>query len=415
MAYQDIIYPAALDTFREVVDGVGPNSLIAAELPNKIQNALTAIERRTQYTPTTPYATGSIMYVAKRAYTLPNDLDDPGLRLAVNVTLDAGVCSQYFQGSPFNRAFCVFPSCVGYKIVNGARVYFPVRAGINAVQENGSVTCQVNCVKDDKWKKNHVAEITLMVVNPGLADCPLATPTSTGCAGLGSGLLFWYKADAITGVASGARLTGGWVDSSGNGYDLQPPSVQDPPFYVTNVQNGLPAVRILHDFEYLRLPGGSFTSIPDTSLTFYLVFNPQTPQTGNAHVLTSFQSAGEDLSLFCDRTSGLNQVVGFDTDTGGTVNTGTALTGWQVLTWKLDKAAATGTVYRDGLAIGSGAFPSIGVDLGPDEILFFTTGAANFLHADVGEMIGYTDVHDDTSLQNVINCLLTKWGIVSEN
>lgn len=56
-----------------------------------------------------------------------------------------------------------------------------------------------------------------------------------------SGLKAWYKADALAGLADGAKITN-WIDSSGNGYDMLQSEVENQPVYYANYINGLPAI-----------------------------------------------------------------------------------------------------------------------------------------------------------------------------
>jgi hypothetical protein len=67
------------------------------------------------------------------------------------------------------------------------------------------------------------------------SPAPPAAPPSTG-------LLAWFKADAITGVATGAPLAR-WPDSSGNGNDVVQATASAQPLYsATGFPGGLPAV-----------------------------------------------------------------------------------------------------------------------------------------------------------------------------
>jgi predicted alpha-1,6-mannanase (GH76 family) len=57
-----------------------------------------------------------------------------------------------------------------------------------------------------------------------------------------SALVVWLRADAITGLANGAKVST-WADSSGNGDDAVQPLSANQPAYVTGAMNGLPVVR----------------------------------------------------------------------------------------------------------------------------------------------------------------------------
>ena len=55
-------------------------------------------------------------------------------------------------------------------------------------------------------------------------------------------LVAWFRADAITGLASGAPVSV-WNDSSGNEYNASQPASPNQPVYVPDAMNGLPVVR----------------------------------------------------------------------------------------------------------------------------------------------------------------------------
>jgi hypothetical protein len=177
MAYEDLTYPLSTDFFQEVADGSGPSNIIYARYLNKVQRALAAVEGHSQYTPATAGATGAIVYTTQRYVKLTQDQPEPGLRFPIDVTVDAAIASQHFGGSPFNRAYPVFASAIGYRIVGGVRQYFTVRSAVHVGQENSNLTCTINTIKDTRWRQNDIVEVTLMIVNRGIVQCP-ASPGS---------------------------------------------------------------------------------------------------------------------------------------------------------------------------------------------------------------------------------------------
>ncbi len=67
-------------------------------------------------------------------------------------------------------------------------------------------------------------------------------------------LQLWLKADAITGLNDGDRVTT-WIDSSGNSRDATQSVAADKPTYKTNILNGKPVVRFAaSNSEFMNLP-----------------------------------------------------------------------------------------------------------------------------------------------------------------
>lgn len=164
--YEAIVYPNNTDFFQEVSDGTSPQNLILAKYINKLHNAVRAVEEVTQYSAYTPTATGSFAWIATRTHTMRSDLDDPGLRLTLDMTVDAAVAAQHFGGSPFSRQNAIFVSSVAWRISGGVRTYFRTRQAINVGREFNNTTCTINIIKPEKWRRGHVVEIQLMIVKP---------------------------------------------------------------------------------------------------------------------------------------------------------------------------------------------------------------------------------------------------------
>jgi hypothetical protein len=83
-----------------------------------------------------------------------------------------------------------------------------------------------------------LGQISLPFPGPGMLSTP---PVSTPCPATISGLTFWVKADAITGLSDGNSLAT-WTDQSGNGYNATASGTAEPTYKV-NILNGLPVVR----------------------------------------------------------------------------------------------------------------------------------------------------------------------------
>ena len=87
-----------------------------------------------------------------------------------------------------------------------------------------------------------------------------------------SGMIVWFKADAITGKVDNDTITQ-WDDSSGNAYHANTTNGTggSAPNYKTNIINGLPVVRFTSD----KLETPSITEL-STNMTAFIVFKGST-------------------------------------------------------------------------------------------------------------------------------------------
>ena len=92
----------------------------------------------------------------------------------------------------------------------------------------------------------------------------------TGPAGVGSSTnnILWTKSEDLSALANGDEITT-WPDMSGNSNDLTQSDALFKPEYVTNVQNGFPAVRF--NQVNSRLIKNSFSNFPTSGISVFLV------------------------------------------------------------------------------------------------------------------------------------------------
>lgn len=246
------------------------------------------------------------------------------------------------------------------------------------------------------------SEDTVTISEPGQEGC---FPTSN--------LIVWHSADALTGTYNDDdEMTAGWLDNSSNGHTAEAPSFDPAPVFKTNVQNSLPAVRVTSG-DYLRYLGTEI-EVVNTSLTLYTVLNYTTgTPVGEGIFIEFFQNISTNGGyIFVDGGVANPGDVGFYTEADGQENLALAASGWQVLTWVLDKDTQTSTLYRDGVFVASGAFPAAGIDFGPDQINYFSfQGGGNWFVGDVGEIAIYSAAHNQATVEAACTCLMTKWGI----
>jgi len=225
-------------------------------------------------------------------------------------------------------------------------------------------------------------------------------------------LVFWHQADQLTALyENNDPMTSGWPDESGNDHLAEPPTFDDPPTFVTNVQNGLPAVRVASG-EYLRYLGDTI-NIQGTSLTFYAVLNYTLDTPVDEGIFIEFnQNHGGGAYLYVNGEATPTDQVGVYSEVDFDHPLGDGVSGWQVLTWVIDKDEELATLYRNGVQIGTHAFTSQGVNFGPDQINYFSfQGGGQWFIGDVGEILCYSAAHDQETVETACGCLMEKWAL----
>jgi hypothetical protein len=168
MPYDSTIYPHALDFFREVSDGNNPENKVTADLVNKVQNAILAVENHTQYTVTCPNPTGCAVLARYFSVTLASDQPSPGLNYPIALGFSpiqiAAFCP--IDGSsrnPFSRQYCVFSFAQAYKIVGGVRSYFQVHSAVNVGAELNNAIMTVDVIKTSRWRAGDTIDVCVLL------------------------------------------------------------------------------------------------------------------------------------------------------------------------------------------------------------------------------------------------------------
>lgn len=162
-AYEKIIYPKNVDFFREVSNGFNPENRVNAELVNKLQRALSAVQTSTKYTAKSNCATGLTIYT--EAVTKRFKKGD-GKAVDIDVTIPKDIADKYFDSAPFNRRWAVFASAIGYKKDRSGYTYFRLLCAVgNAFNENSN-SCRVGVIKESGWDKGDILEVTVAIVRP---------------------------------------------------------------------------------------------------------------------------------------------------------------------------------------------------------------------------------------------------------
>jgi hypothetical protein len=160
------LFPGALDIFPEVRNGDGPENVIHGWHPNKVQNALAAIQRQCRYSVISHGAGGPLLYIMQQEIRLARDLDSRTYNFLFEVP--AGDANRYFGGQPFNRAHGLLVSATAWKVASGSPVFFHCHsaARIDNGQENGR-QAKVVCVRGgDEWHAGNHIEAELIICKP---------------------------------------------------------------------------------------------------------------------------------------------------------------------------------------------------------------------------------------------------------
>jgi hypothetical protein len=329
--------------------------------------------------------------------------------MKMSVSIPPGIATSDFGGNPFNRENPVFATAVGYRIVGGNRVYFPVHCGVNVLQENNNTTCIVVAGKQSQWKAGDWVEGALLVCKTHETE-ELSPPLDD--------MIWWFQADSLT--LSDGDPVATWTDDSTFGNNMVFPGTNGgtQPTFQTGEINGLPVVRTIAGNQG-EIPFPNFSpALDDQSFTCYWV-GDYTPG-ANPHGLLIYTYEVDGVRLYMESDLvGANRV-GYEYDVGGgpqDVDLAVAASGPQILTWVFDKTASSGILYRDGVQVGissniGGVGAGNGFDWGDDFIEFFAFNGGSFgLVADTAEIIAYQAAHDTATVAETVAYLQAKWGV----
>ncbi len=227
-----------------------------------------------------------------------------------------------------------------------------------------------------------------------------------------SALAVWFKADAITGLASGAGVSS-WTDLTGNGFNAIQTLTANQPTYVTNAMNGLPVVR--------------FNPASNNHLWFYrpvqddftMIFVYRSSQ-GISTGLNFWEGAGlingEQGGTVNDFGISLNangQVLAGVGNPDTTIRSGNGFNNGQphVVTFKRTKSTGGIVLYVDGTQVmtGTGGTQSL------TALNFLALGAQgvlnNYLNGDIAEVQIYNAPLADADRLGIERTLKCKYGI----
>ena len=228
-----------------------------------------------------------------------------------------------------------------------------------------------------------------------------------------SALAVWFKADAITGLASGAAVST-WTDLTGNGFNAIQTLSANQPTIVTNAINGLPVVR--------------FNSTNSTYLWFYrpvqddftMIFVYRSSQ-GISTGLNFWEGAGlingEQSGSVNDFGISLNangQILAGVGNPDTTIHSGNGFANGlpHVVTFKRTKSTGNITLYVDStlVATATGGTQSL---TSPNFLALGAQGTLNnYLNGDVAEVQIYNAPLSDLDRLGLERALKCKYGLV---
>lgn len=181
-----------------------------------------------------------------------------------------------------------------------------------------------------------------------------------------SGVVAWFKADAIQGVSNNGTVAN-WMDSSGSGNNAAQATTSIQPLYKTNSVNGLPALQFDGVDDLLRFPQDLAL---DTFSTFIVASTVDT-----IHIDTEFQggtygAAGQHYVLGDDQAPGTIAYSNLSFGTNGISNyehgssliapvsvySGTVGSGFQIL--EQQYVSRQETSHLNGMAVHTGVVSS---------------------------------------------------------
>jgi hypothetical protein len=227
-------------------------------------------------------------------------------------------------------------------------------------------------------------------------------------------LVAWFKADAITGVASGAPLSV-WPDATGNGYNAWQTTSTNQPTYVAGALNGLPVVRFnTTNSSYLWF----YRPVQD-DFTIILVYqSSQGIGTGTSY----WQGAG----LVNGEVSGTVPDFGMSLNASGQILAGTGepdttlvSTGAHnngrpyVVTFKRTKASGLIQLYVNSVLLASAIAGTESLTAPNFLVLGAQAPLDNFLNGDIAEVQIYNSALTDTDRTGQERALDCKYGFTS--
>ncbi len=213
-------------------------------------------------------------------------------------------------------------------------------------------------------------------------------------------LQLWLKADAITGLNDGDRVTT-WIDSSGNSRDATQSVAADKPTYKINIINGKPVVRFAAaNTEFMNLPN-FLTGFGAGEIFLVVKLNNDPPVTGSGGIWDFGSDAASSHYCFDD---GFIYDEFATTARKGTVNPTPSLAAWRL--YNVSSQANEWTSRLDGTQIFTTATNTVGWSTTPK-----IGGETFFCDGDIAELILYSTVLSTADRTAVKTYIAAKYNL----
>ena len=243
-----------------------------------------------------------------------------------------------------------------------------------------------------------------------LGEGPSSIPVSATPSIVGA-LQTWFKADAITGLASGSLVTT-WNDSSGNGYNASAPG--GAPAYVTGAINGLPVVR----FNEANSTYLAFNRPVQDDFTIMFVY--QSSQNDQGTGTYYYQGAG----LVDGEVGGVTDDFGTSLNANGQICAGTGLpdtaihsgNGFNnglphVVTFERTRSTGALVLYVDGTQVATGTGGTETLTAPAQLVLGAVTTGGGYLSGDIAEVKIFNAALPNSDRSAEENALKCKYGL----
>lgn len=226
-----------------------------------------------------------------------------------------------------------------------------------------------------------------------------------------TGLVGWYDADRITGLAHGAAVTT-WPDLSGTGAHITQGTSGARPTYRVGVANGLPVVRF--DGADDRLETSGSHQIVNASTGHWTVFAvmAKTAYSGVRGVVSGDNVGGSSnrVAQFLRWNGATSESIGF---AGPVLDAGPTGSG---SAFHIDEAVRNSSDLErlvDGVSNGATAGGALSTAVCGVSVGHATNqgGAAGFHNGDVGEVLLYNVAVSSTDRTAIREYLAEKWGV----